>query len=216
MVIDLHSHVLPMVDDGVSSFKEAAVVFERLVKLGYSGVVATPHWAVGMPTVPAATIEEVTALAEARGLALSVGRECRIHPDLAGHIQRTPQLRINGGNVVMVELPWGPVPGYATGVFRSLLRAGVRPVLVHPERHAQLWDAGSPLQEIIDAGVLLQVNLGSYVGQYGRGAQDRAVSLLQQGVVSLVATDIHSAAELETSIPAALRMLTNPLLSASR
>jgi protein-tyrosine phosphatase len=82
-------------------------------------------------------------------------------------------------------------------------------VLVHPERHAQLWEAGSQFQELIDAGVLLQVNLGSYVGHYGRGARDRAVSLLQQGVVTLVATDIHSAAELETSIPDAVRMLTN-------
>ncbi len=208
-MIDLHSHILPMVDDGVSSFKETSVAFESLVKLGYSGVVATPHWAVGVPVVPAETIEVAAVIAGSKGLALSVGRECRIHPNLLSHVQRMPQLRVGGGNVVMVELPWGPVPAYATDVFRSLLRAGYRPVLVHPERHQELWSEGSTLHDLVHAGVLLQVNLGSLVGQYGRRARDRAVSLLGQGMVSLVATDLHSPAEVETTIADAHRILTN-------
>lgn len=206
-MFDLHSHVLPMVDDGVSSINEAAAVFAGMAQLGYSDVVATPHWAVGMPEVPSATIEATASVAASHGITVTVGRECRIHPNLLDHIERTPQLRVNGGNVVLVELPWGPVPDFAESVFGWVMRAGYRPILVHPERHAPLWSRNSPLQRLIDAGVHVQVNLGSLAGEHGNGALNRAVSLLEDGAVTLVATDVHSTADIDNAIPYALTLL---------
>lgn len=208
-MIDLHSHILPMVDDGASSISETVAILEKFARLGYSRIVATPHWAAGMPDVPATVIDEVATLGERIGIHLSVARECRIHPNLLTHIDRSPNLRVDGGNVVLVELPWGPVPTFTTGVFHALQRAGYRPVLVHPERHANLWEKDSPLDQLIDAGVPLQVNISSFVGHYGKGARDRAVALLQRGAIALVATDIHSPVELADTIPAAHRMLGN-------
>lgn len=208
-MIDMHSHILPMVDDGASSIKETVAILDHFGRLGYTRLVTTPHWAVGMPDVPAAVIDEVAGLAARNGIRLSMARECRIHPNLLTHIDRSPQLRVDGGNVVLVELPWGPVPGFTVGVFRDLQRAGYRPVLVHPERHSELWERDSPLDHLIDAGVPLQVNIGSFVGHFGKGARDRAVGLLQRGVVALVATDVHSPAGIEETLPAAHRMLGN-------
>lgn len=208
-MIDIHSHVLPMVDDGAASISETASILDGFARLGYSHVVATPHWAVGMPGVPEAIIDETSSLAARKGIGFSVARECRIHPNLLDHIERTPQLRVDGGNVVLIELPWGPVPDFAESVFGWVQRAGYRPVLVHPERHAPLWERDSPLQRLIDAGVLVQVNLGSLAGEHGTGARDRAVSLLEKGDVTFVATDIHSAADISTGVPHALTLLNN-------
>jgi protein-tyrosine phosphatase len=208
-MIDIHSHILPRVDDGASSSEETASLLEGFAALGYARVVATPHWAVGMPVISQALIDDIAGMAARRGIALSVARECRIHPNVLDHIERTPQLRVDGGNVVLMELPWGPVPDYAESVFGWVLRAGYRPVLVHPERHAPLWEGNSPLQRLIYAGVLVQVNIGSLTGEHGNGAQERAISLLEKGAVTLVATDIHRVSEIGTAVPHAHTMLNN-------
>lgn len=197
---DLHSHVLPKVDDGSKSIEETAALFSGMAEMGYMSVAATPHWAVGMPNISEDLIDETREVASANGISLSVARECRIHPTLTEHVLQNPQLRINGDNVVLVELPWGPIPHFTIPVFRSLLRSELRPVLVHPERHASLLNEDSPLDTLIDSGVILQMNIQSLTGLHGKDTRYRALSLLDQRKIDFVASDVHSENEIVDSL----------------
>lgn len=208
-MIDIHSHVLPMVDDGAGSIEECIAILDGFAALGYTQIVATPHWAVGMPDVSREIANAAIKAAADRGVKLSLARECRIHPKLLDHVLQNSWLRIDQGNAVLVELPWGAAPDFTVSVFRSLIMAEFQPVLVHPERHAQLWESNSPLERLVDSGIPLQLNIRSLVGGHGRETRDRAISLLERGYVAIVATDIHSATELDTSIPDAHSLLNN-------
>lgn len=206
-MIDIHSHVLPMVDDGSESWRETEAIFKKMAAFGYSRIVATSHWAVGMPDVADEIIERARGLAARFRLNLSIARECRIHPNLLDHVRSNPQYRIDGGNVVLVELPWGSVPQYTVPVLQELMGNGYQPVLAHPARHPQLWEHNSPLASLLALDVPLQVNLSTIGGYHGREAQTRAFSLLEQGTVSMVASDIHSAADVDEVIEQPLQLL---------
>lgn len=206
-MIDIHSHVLPLVDDGAGSWVETEALFSSMAALGYSQIVATPHWAAGMANVSSSVIDSATALAAKFGLALSLARECRIHPQLFDHVSKNPQLRVDGQDVVLVELPWEGVPSYTVSVFDRLLKNGYQPVLAHAERHPQLWDESATIRSLISRGVHIQVNLSGIGGQHGRGAQKRALGMLKRGEVSLVASDIHSAEDVGEAISRPLRLL---------
>lgn len=206
-MIDIHSHVLPLVDDGSGSWRETEAIFSRMAALGYTRIVATSHWAVGMPDVADDILARARELAAIFRLRLSIARECRVHPNLLDYVKSNPQYRIDGGNAVLVELPWGPVPPYTVPVFRQLIQDGYRPILAHAARHSELWGHGSPLTALVGMGVSIQVNLSSIGGQHGRGAQKRALSLLDEGTVSLVASDIHSADDVNEAIEQPLQLL---------
>lgn len=206
-MIDIHSHVLPMVDDGASSWSETETLFSQMSGLGYTRIVATPHWAVGMPSIADRVVERARVLAANFHIDLSIARECRIHPRLLDHVRKIHQCRVDGGTVVLVELPWGNVPQYTVNVFMGLLRDGYRPVLAHAERHPELWEPNSPLDSLIGLGLPIQVNLSTIGGQHGRSAQRRAFSLLEQGKVALVASDIHSVDDVNEAIAEPLHLL---------
>lgn len=206
-MIDIHTHVLPMVDDGSDSWLETEEIFHKMASLGYSGIVATPHWAVGMPNIHQAAIEQARDLAARYQIRLSMARECRIHPQLADQLAANAQLRFDGGAAVLVELPWGPLPPYTLPVFRRLIETGYRPVLAHPARHPELWEQGSPLEALLRMDVPVQVNLSTLAGSHGKSAQRRALRLIELGLVSIVASDIHAASDIDEMIVRPLRLL---------
>lgn len=186
---------------------ETVEMLKAYSDLGFSRVVGTPHWAAGMSATSSQLIDEVRALAHDHNLRFSSARECRIHPNLVDILDQSPDLRIDGGEVVLVELPWGPVPYFTVSVFGALIRRGYRPVLVHPERHESLWKSDSPVGALVDMGVLLQVNLSSIIGQHGSTVFDQAISLLQSGVVAFVAGDSHSPNGVKTGVSKAIGAL---------
>jgi len=199
-LIDLHSHILPGLDDGATDLKEALAMARIAVADGIKTMVATPHVETGLYENSRETI--LAAVDELRGhlrennipLELLPGAEYHLEPDLPGRLQRGELLTINdGGRYLLVELPAAVVPDYTVRVFYELQLQGVTPVIAHPERNLALTRHPSILYELVARGAVTQLTAASFTGG-SRSAAAAARAFLTKGCVHLVATDAHSSA----------------------
>lgn len=199
-MIDIHTHILPGVDDGALRVADALLMAEDASAQGVHTVVATPHlyWA-GRQALSAGDIRKaVQALNEgvqAKGIPISIlpGCEIPIAPDLLERLERDEWMSLGGrARAVLVEPPWQGWPAYATGVLQHAIETGWTVVLAHPERNGVLQREKSLVAELVQMGVHLQVTTGSLVGgKTGPAAARCAYELMESQLVSVVASDCH-------------------------
>lgn len=188
-MIDLHSHLLPGVDDGSPSIQASLPVLERFVADGVTTLVCTPHLdASRARTAPAAEyrviLDQLRAAAPA-GITLEPGWEIML--DVPGADLRAPELALAGSNAVLVEFPRGGVPPNSAEELFRLRMSGIVPVLAHPERYA-----GCTVEQVTAwrrAGAVMQLDVQALAGR-GRTAQV-ALDLLSAGVIDLFSSDNH-------------------------
>jgi protein-tyrosine phosphatase len=195
-LIDLHAHVLPGIDDGPTDVEGAIELLEEAAAHGVKGFAATPHVSERYPTTADAMergIARLTAHIEARSLPLRLLAGGEIAWDSVARI-RPAELRrfsLGGrGRFLLVELPWDAAPDTAA-TLRVLRELALRPVIAHPERYAYIQAAPASLDSLIEAGALAQVTISSLLGEHGRAAASTARSLLENGLVHLLASDVH-------------------------
>ena len=195
-MLDLHCHLLPAVDDGASSLEAAVEMARQLVTVGVTAVAPSPHAGSG----PGGDVSPGIA-DEARGrLGEALEREgisLQLLPNAEHHVCQRLFERIDQGQVVplggegnwlLVELPWAPLARVEEVLFR-LQAKGYRLLLAHPERTSYLDEA--TLARLIERGVRTQLELGSWIGVYGRRAMARARRYGDKGMGHVVATDLH-------------------------
>ncbi len=193
---DLHCHLIPGVDDGARTPRDALEMARALVDLGFTTVAPSPH---ARPEYPSHSREMVEArLAELRealgreGVTLSLGTNAENFLDEAFvRGLGTPEARLLGaGKYVLVELPYtSPVPALTDILFRIRLK-GVTPVLAHPERCLEFERKGRAAAAV-QAGALLQLDVGALTGRYGGTARKLARAFLEEGLYAVGATDLH-------------------------
>ena len=196
--VDLHCHLLPGVDDGARTPEDALEMARALVEVGVSTVAVSPHARAGCAPVEVC-VERLEALRRALGdagvpLTLELGAENALVEDGFLEGLGTPAARpVHRGPYVLVELPYGaPVPALPTLVFQ-MMRKGVVPLLAHPERCLELQRSGRAA-EVVGLGARLQLDLGALSGRYGPVARRTARALLDDGLYSVAATDLHAPA----------------------
>ncbi|TVP47872.1 MAG: hypothetical protein EA350_04070 [Gemmatimonadales bacterium] len=198
---DLHSHLVPGVDDGAPTLVDAMEGLDRMVGRGVTSVATTPHLDASLTRDPVRLRDTLDRMDEAfaellhaasdryPGIRLVRAHEVKLDvpdPDLS-----EPRLRFPGTSVVLVEWPGLQVPPGTVQVLEELRRAGLRPLIAHPERY-RLLDAYPGLPAAWrEAGAWLQVNHGSVIGRYGQLAERNAARLLAHGWVDVMATDFH-------------------------
>ncbi|HSM06872.1 MAG TPA: CpsB/CapC family capsule biosynthesis tyrosine phosphatase [Longimicrobiales bacterium] len=198
---DLHSHLVPGVDDGARTLDEALEAVDAMVAVGIGRVVTTPHFRASLlqdEDACAQRIDEVERsferLREAvrtRHSTLRLERGFEILLDVPDPDFSDPRVRLAGTPYVLVEWPRMRILPGTAAVLTRIREAGWTPVVAHPERyHGMDAELRRPLQWR-QAGALLQVNHGSVVGRYGTEARSRALRLLQAGVVDVLSTDHH-------------------------
>lgn len=209
--IDIHSHVLFGVDDGARDIEEALGILSEAERTGVAELVLTPHFPFRMES--AKISESYSALMEAArhrgiGVKLHLGAELYLEPELPGFIKENMSLTIDGkGRHALVELPPFEVPSYAEGVFFELMIMGITPVWAHPERCLEVYNDHRVLKKFVDKGILLQINAGSLIGNYGRRAKSAALNLISGGYGDILASDTHSPGNIGTSLPNAFTVL---------
>jgi protein-tyrosine phosphatase len=199
MIVDLHNHLLPGVDDGATDEGEALAALANLRAEGVAALVVTPHFEASLQLRPAEfgarldRIDQAWARFEplAAGSGLRVFRGVELRLDRARPDVSDPRLRLDGGPFVLCEFAWFTIPPRSERLMASLRRDGWAPVIAHPERYSGLDDL-HVVERWLDAGAFLQVNGGSLLGRYGETARARAVDLLASGHVHYVASDFHA------------------------
>ncbi len=199
-MIDLHSHILPDVDDGAANMEDAIAMLEIAELDGTEIIVATPHVPLpqGDPLLPEEILRRVNdlnAMARDHGIPVEVmaGSEIRCEPSIVTALLEGELLSLNGSPYVLLELPlFGDWPLHVRSTIYDLQIAGYMPVLAHVERYPSVQRDPNLLADLIATGVLLQVNASSVLP--GRDGQESAAArrLLDARMVHLIASDAHS------------------------
>ncbi len=193
---ELHSHLIPGIDDGVQTIEESIDVLKRLSALGYRKVITTPHimgdhYKNGRHNIMPLLADVRAALAENNiSIELHAAAEYMIDDALQAKIDSGDLLTF-GHKHVLIEMPFMEPSVNLKEILFALNINGYKPVLAHPERY--LYYASNPAKyhELWDSGLLFQLNINSLVGYYAPQVQKAAEYLVNQKMVSMVGSDAH-------------------------
>ncbi len=212
-MIDLHSHILPGLDDGPESLEKALKMAEAAVQDGISVVVATPHCNNGVYRLsPERILYEVNRLKESLEesripLKVLPGADVHISVDLLEDVKAGNIMTVNNNQrYLMLELPELGVPAHLPDFVWELKLNGFTPIFTHPERNAAIQDDINVLHDLITHGALCQVTAMSLTGGFGKRARKCALSLLKHSLVHVIATDAHSVRRRPPLLSPALRV----------
>lgn len=196
-MIDIHTHILPGLDDGARTMDETLQMVRAAVDEGISQIVATPHMVCAGSNGRERILAKLQLVQEAiaeRGWEVSVlcGAELYIEPGLVGEVRAGRALTLNDGPYALVELPVRDYPLYADQVFFELQAAGVRPILAHPERLVSVQRDIEVLFRLVQRGVLAQITAESLIGGAGPAIRGLAEMMLRNRLAHVIASDAHS------------------------
>ena len=225
---DMHSHLLPGLDDGAETLEQSVELLRQLQTLGYRKLIMTPHimgdfyrnTPEGIRGALAA-LRQAAAAAGVSGVELECAAEYYLDESFGRRLEQQEELLSFGGEqrLVLVETSYINEPFNLAETVFNLKAAGYQPVLAHPERYTYLYGRFEELVRIRDEGVLLQVNLNSITGYYSAGAKRVAEKLIDGGMVDLLGTDTHHLKHLDTlrnkvlASPYLAKALALPLLN---
>lgn len=200
IVIDLHCHILPGMDDGPASQDESLGMARIAVKDGIHAVVATPHTLNGIYSNPLGKIiQKVESLQKTLfenniDLLLNVGADVHLYPHLLDMIASGDAPTINdAGKFILLELPSLTIlEKEVKDVIFTLKLNGVTPIITHPERNAIIQHDPEILYEFIGMGALSQVTAMSLTGDFGMRVKHSSETLLKLRLAHIIASDAHS------------------------
>ncbi|HWJ32125.1 MAG TPA: CpsB/CapC family capsule biosynthesis tyrosine phosphatase [Gaiellaceae bacterium] len=194
MSIDLHSHVLPSLDDGAESLEVAVAICEAAVVDGTTIIAATPHVRWDYPTTPAKmkqTLGRVRRAVKTLPIEILPGGEIALE-QLELPIDTLREFALAGNpDYLLVETPYFDWPSSLVPQLARLTALGITPVLAHPERNRIAQRTPRLVFEAVEAGALVQLTAASLDGRTGRSAESAAKKLLQNELAHLVASDAH-------------------------
>jgi tyrosine-protein phosphatase YwqE len=196
MKIDYHSHILPGLDDGATTLQNAVELVSAMASWGFEKIYCTPHINAKYPNTPSDIREAFELLQDAVSdqVQLAMSAEYRLVPETWPEVLEKNWIMPIEDKYILTELPISHREEMREikplEEFKKLLSMGLTPILPHPERYFYL--SHEELLRFVDAGVVIQCNYGSLAGLYGPEAQDRAFSLVSEGIVSLYGTDMHN------------------------
>lgn len=200
-MIDLHSHILPGVDDGAQAVEDSLTMLRMAVDSGVTTQVLTPHIHVGRYNNTRAKLKEhflkFRDIVESENIPISLllAAEMRIGPEIMNLTinDSIPYLgEFEGKRTFLLEFPRGDVPLGSDNLVKWLLAKNYLPVIVHPERNSAFLVRHSKLQKFLDLGCPIQITASSLTGKFGRDVQIKAEQLLLDEQVSAIASDCHN------------------------
>lgn len=198
MYIDIHSHIIPGVDDGAKDEAMALKMLKIAHDCGTRHIIATPHYFFGNTSYEFADIKEkcehLNNIAKNAGLNITVhpGCEVFITLELAELYEQGLIGTLAESGCMLVEFPMMSIPPYIDNVLYNLQLKGITPIIAHPECNIEIQENPELMEAYIEKGILSQVNSGSIMGIYGMKARKTVMRLIREGWVQFVASDAHS------------------------
>lgn len=199
MKVDFHSHILPGIDDGAKTLEESVQLAEAMASWGFERITCTPHITRLYRNTPEIIKEQFDNLYEVltiKGLDidLRMSAEYRLNPETWPDVLAKGWLMPIEDKYILMEFPISHRSEMGNldpmEEFKKVMSLGLTPILPHPERYFYL--SHDEMMDYVDAGVKIQSNYGSLAGLYGPESQSRAQKLVDEGVVSFLATDMHN------------------------
>jgi protein-tyrosine phosphatase len=193
-MIDIHSHILPGLDDGAGSMEEAIEMLRMAAAAGTTDIVASSHSNAEFAFDPVRAARSIAELQQAARDIPRIHYGCELHFNLENveAVLRSPETwSINHRGYVLIEFSDSVIPKTSGEILARLADAGTPPILVHPERNPILQKNLSGLEAWIRQGSFVQVTVQSLLGRFGRRAKATGEYLLNHGMVHFLASDAH-------------------------
>ncbi len=194
---DMHSHLIPGIDDGVKTMEGALDLIRKLKHLGFSKLITTPHVMVDLYRNEREIIREGArklnlAIAEAGlDITLEAAAEYKIDEGLPKLLEKGELLTF-GDQFLLVELPYYSPPLDLRNQLFSLQSSGYQPVLAHPERYVYWHSEFNKLEELKNMGVFFQLNTISLSGYYSHPTKKISEKLIDAGMIDFLGSDVHN------------------------
>ena len=198
-MIDIHSHILPGIDDGSCNIEESISILKQAKNNNVTDIILTPHYILGSEYNSSYT-DNIKIFNELKNVIkqeeldinLYLGNEVFVENNMIELLDKQEITTLNNTNYILFELPLNNSYNGLKDLIFELKVKGYIPVIAHPERYAFLKDNPSLIEDLIDKGALFQCNIGSFLGVYGKKVQEVALLFLKHNVISFIGSDIHS------------------------
>jgi protein-tyrosine phosphatase len=193
-MIDIHSHILPALDDGSKSLEESVEMLRQAAAAGTTDIVASPHANQEYAFHERVVEQKIGELQAAVGDAPRIHYGCDFHLTLENieDALRSPgKYSINHRGYLLVEFSDFLIPKTTDELFARMMKVGLRPIVTHPERNQLLRCRLPELEAWVSQGVHLQVTAQSLMGRFGKTASKFAHELMARGLVHFLASDAH-------------------------
>ena len=198
-MIDIHTHVLPGIDDGSRSMDETLEMLLQAEESGVRALVTTPHCNIPdeFDNYVSEDLDKLWRRVESEArrvgndLKICRGMEIFATDELPELLEKERVWTLNGTKYFLVEFSFEEDPAFCRDVLRRCTALGFRPVIAHPERYYFVQEEPWIAYEFCVSGYGLQVNKGSILGRFGRAPRQTAELILQHGLCACVASDAH-------------------------
>lgn len=197
-MIDIHTHILPGIDDGAVDWAASLEMAKAAAAEGITGLIATPHHANGRYDNPASIVEQLVQELQGRLQEASVpltiysGQEVRVHTNLLEAVEMKELLTLAKSNYILLEMPTSSIPERMSEWVYELRHAGIKPIIAHPERNSEVVQHPERFKALIEEGAYGQVTTHSLLGAFGKKIESRAWEMCSEGAIHFVSSDAHN------------------------
>ena len=201
--VDIHSHLIPGIDDGSQSMKESLSLLKGMEALGYKKVITTPHIMSdayrNTPEIITNGLRSLREAATGEGLKIEIEAAAEYYLDdgFDDLLQKGEMLTVKG-DYLLFETSYFAKPIQLEEMIFAISSSGYKPLMAHPERYRYVKDPLKEYGRFKELGVLFQVNLNSFGGHYGRDAKQKADFLSKEGLIDFLGSDVHHAKQVGT------------------
>lgn len=199
---DVHSHFLPGIDDGAKTIEDSLIMLEKMQGFGYNKVITTPHVMSDCYNNSSETIisvlENLRREVKNAGLTISIDAAAEYYLDYEFEKKiATEKLLTFGDNYLLFEISYLHPPDSINKIIFDLQIAGYKPVLAHPERYPFWFDQFETYHDMLDRGVLLQLNIASLTDHYSPATRKIAQRMIDENMIAFLGTDCHHLGHIE-------------------
>lgn len=194
--VDIHSHLIPEVDDGVKTLEQSIEIILAFKALGYTKLVTTPHISEAHYPNTAQTLREGFGLVKKELKAKSIKMEMELGAEYMADPSFLQLLKEDGpllswGGFVLIETPFTNFPLLFDEIIFELMAKGLTPVLAHPERYEYWFGDVLRMKKMRERGVRMQITASSLAGYYGVAQKKMAKAFLKESLVDFIGSDMH-------------------------
>lgn len=212
-MIDIHSHIIPNVDDGARSVEETFNILKEAQEAGFTDVILTSHFLLNYYETNAQELifwkEKLQEVLKKQGTKINLhsGMEIYITNQMEELLENKKILTLANSVYMLIELPLATNVKYFDYVVYYLEAKGIKPIIAHPERYKCVQKDPDIVEEYIEKGCLIQCNYGSIVNLYGREAEKTIKTLLKKNQVHFLGSDVHRENGTYLIIPDAIKKI---------
>src|ERR1017187_7666805 len=207
-MIDIHSHILPGLDDGSESLEESVEMLRQAAAAGTSDIVASPHANQDYAFDPLLVERRIGELQAVGGDSPQIHYGCDFHltmENIDDALRSPGKYSIDHRGYLLVEFSDFLIPKSTDEIFARMMQVGMRPVVTHPERNQLLQTRMAELESWVAQGAHVQVTAQSLLGRFGKTARKCAHELMERGLVHFLASDAHDTKWRTTQLDEAFR-----------